>query len=412
MFVTAGKYRQVSPDCFAGNRNGDSAGICEAFIKYFIPQITIFAIMFVFGLFVCAIVIQWFYASFFFKRIFTLSKSAQQPNHQPAGVSIIICAKNEATNLLKHLPAILSQKYNGPYEVIVINDASGDDTPAVLQDLALTHGNLKIVSSSPSDERILKGKKHALSIGAAAASYDWLLLTDADCQPAGDQWLELMTAPLSQGKEIVAGYGEYEKTGGLLNAFIRWETMHSFLQYSTYALAGNPYMAVGRNMACTKSALLKAQASDIWNELPSGDDDLLVSICGNKHNVAVVSDPLAFTYTEAKATWREWAGQKQRHLSTGKYYKANIKLLLGLYGVSHAIIWAGFFILLCSPFWTMACALLAARCLTYWLIWMNTCMKLKEKSLVYLFPLFDIGWMIYNFAFFPYITWKNKNHWT
>jgi glycosyltransferase involved in cell wall biosynthesis len=381
-------------------------------MKSFIPWISIFAAMFLFGLFVCAIIIQWFYASWFFKRIFTSSKTTQEPDHLPAGVSIIICAKNEAANLLKHLPAILSQKYNGAYEVIVVNDASNDDTPTVLKELALKHHNLKIVDSSPSDERRLKGKKHALSIGAAVAHHEWLLLTDADCLPASDQWLELMTAPLGHGKEIVAGYGGYYKAGGLLNTFVRWETMHSFLQYSTYALAGKPYMAVGRNMACTKKTLLKAQASNIWNKLPSGDDDLLVSICGNKHNVAVVCDPLAFTYTAAKATWKEWAGQKQRHLSTGKYYKRAIKLLQGAYGVSHAVIWAGFFTLLFTPFWPMACALLAARCLTYWLTWMNTCIKLKEKSLVYLFPLFDVGWMIYNFAFFPYITWKNKNHWT
>src|SRR6185312_16266737 len=109
------------------------------------------------------------------------------------------------------------------------------------------------------DERNLQGKKFALSYGVVYAKNDWLLLTDADCAPTSNRWLEQMVAPLAAGKEIVAGYGGYNKTWGLLNAFIRWETLHTFLQYSAYSLAGKPYMAVGRNLACTKDILLKAQ---------------------------------------------------------------------------------------------------------------------------------------------------------
>ena len=220
-----------------------------------------------------------------------------------------------------------------------------------------------------------------------------------------------MVAPLGQGKEIVAGYGGYNNAPGLLNAFTRWETLHTFLQYSTYAQAGKPYMAVGRNMACTKTVFLQAQQSKIWNELPSGDDDLLVSICGNKENIAIVGGREAFTRTVAKSYWKDWAVQKQRHLSAGKYYKWDIKLLLGTYAFSHAALWIGFAISVCSCHWQVACLLMLARCFIYWLIWWRAAERLNEKSLVYFFPLFDLGWMIYNFAFLPYITWKNEQIW-
>jgi len=297
------------------------------------------------------------------------------------------------------------------YEVIAVNDASTDDTAQVLQELELQNDNLNVVTISPHTERNLPGKKYALSQGVAQAKYNWLLLADADCTPATGKWIQYMVAPLAAGKEIVAGYGGYLKTAGSLNAFIRWETLHTFLQYSTYIKVGKPYMGVGRNLACTKAVLQKAQQSEIWNALPSGDDDLLVSICGYKNNTAVICTQDAFTYSDAKKTWQEWMNQKQRHLSTGKYYKSNIKLLLGMYGVSHAALWLCFLVLLFTSYWKMVILLMVIRCTVYWLLWMVTNIKLQEKNQVYLFPFFDIGWMIYNFAFLPYITWKNKKNW-
>ena len=363
------------------------------------------------------VAVQCGYAFYFFRRIYSLSADRPLSVGKLCPVSVIICAKNEAANLRKNLPLILAQHYADTFEVIVVNDASTDDTKQVLAELMSQYDNLHCIEIAPDAVRNLKGKKHALAAGAAHAKHSWLVLTDADCAPASDQWLELMVAPLADGKEIVAGYSGYEKRGGMLNAFIRWETLHTFIQYSSYAIAGMPYMAVGRNLACTMNAIMAAQQSDIWNALPSGDDDLLVRIAGNAHNMAVVCAPEAFTSSTAKGSWAEWVAQKERHLSTGKYYLARVKLLLGGYAASHAAMWLTFFVLLFQlPFISKIFALFAigsfsVRCAIYWALWAKTATRLHERSLIYLFPLFDMAWMLYNCAFFPYITWKNKQHW-
>ncbi len=371
----------------------------------------------VYWLFLLAIAAQCGYALYFFRRIFFMPAAKQLPVTERQPVSIIICAKNEARNLQKNLPAILSQQYHNAagkpmFEVIVVNDNSTDNTASIMQEMERQYDNLWDVLITDTVERDLQGKKFALSYGVVYAKNDWLLLTDADCAPTSDHWLEQMVTPLAAGKEIVAGYGGYNKTWGLLNAFIRWETLHTFLQYSTYSLAGKPYMAVGRNLACTKNILLRAQKSDVWNALPSGDDDLLVSIAGNATNTAVVCHPSSFTYSDAKATWAEWIAQKQRHMSTGKYYSSDLKMLLADYAGSHAVVWIGFFILLSYAKWKIVAALFIARCIIYWILWIVTAVRLREKNLIYFFPFFDIGWMVYNFAFLPYITWKNKQQWT
>jgi len=341
--------------------------------------------------------------------------SLTEEDKQP--VSIIICAKNEAANLRKNLPSILAQRYSNAtgislYEVIVVNDASTDETEQVLNELELQYDNLWDVVIPEDMERNLQGKKFALSKGTAYASYEWLLLTDADCAPTSDQWLKKMVEPLAKGKQIVAGYGGYNKTGTMLNTFTRWETLHTFLQYSTYTLTGKPYMAVGRNLACTKRALQKAQASDRWNAVASGDDDMLVNISGTSNNTAIVCDQQAFTYTDAKKNFKDWVKQKQRHLSTGKYYNESTKFLLGLYGCSHAVLWISFGVLCALYFTKILLFIMFIRCIIYWWLWAVTAGKLDEKKLIILFPVFDIGWMVYNFTFYPYIISKNKQHWT
>src|SRR6185312_15853074 len=138
---------------------------------------------------------------------------------------------------------------------------------------------------------------------------------------------------------------------------------------------------------------------NVWNVLPSGDDDLLVSIAGNATNTAVVAAPSAFTYSDAKATWAEWIAQKQRHLSTGKYYNSNTKLFLADYAASHAVMWIGLFILLFYAKWKIVVLLFVVRCIIYWILWIATAIRVREKSLVYLLPFFDLGWMVYNFVF-------------
>ncbi len=368
-------------------------------------------------LFALAFIIQLELLLSVFIRIFFLPKAKSLPMADRKPVSIVICAKNEAANLSKNLPFILCQNYLNEegvpnFEVIVVNDGSADDTIQVLEGFAKNHSHLNIVNLLPNEIRLFKGKKHALGKGVNATQNDWLLFTDADCKPSSERWLELMVAPLATGKEIILGYGGYNTTIGLLNAFIRWETLHTFMLYSTAAQSGRPYMAVGRNMACIKSVFLQAQESSIWNAVPSGDDDLLVSVVATQVNTQVVSDKSAFTYSDAKETWGAWARQKQRHLSTGKFYKQGIKTYLTLYAGGHTMVWMFFIATAIVHPTTLLFGAMGLRCFLYWAIWLKTADRVNEKSLFYFFPLFDLGWMIYNFAFLPYIIWKNKKHWT
>lgn len=91
-------------------------------------------------------------------------------------LSIIVPARNEAPNLHRLLPSLNVQKYPGDLEIIVVNDNSEDKT-AVVADY---YGATVINTAGPPEGWL--GKPFALHQGAAAASGEWLLFTDADME--------------------------------------------------------------------------------------------------------------------------------------------------------------------------------------------------------------------------------------
>jgi len=349
---------------------------------------------------------------------------------------VIICARNEATNLERFLPQVLQQDYStGLFEVIVVNDGSTDGSTTLLATLQQQYPYLKVITLPADTVKDLPGKKYALRAGIAAAQHDRLLLTDADCRPASATWLRDMTAPEAA---IVLGYGAYEQQPGLLNRFICWETAHTCMQYAAYALAGKAYMGVGRNLCYNKSLLapLEQDATfrEVYRHTPSGDDDLLISAIATRSKPAICLEPSAHTISLPQSSWKAWWRQKTRHVSTGKFYPRAVKRLLGLYGLSHGLFWLLALLVLplslCRPpgapfsLWqlegclavpdpmmTIAWIAFVLRLALYWINAACWYRQLNEKKLFLFYPFGDLGWALYNVILSPYILWKNKQAW-
>jgi cellulose synthase/poly-beta-1,6-N-acetylglucosamine synthase-like glycosyltransferase len=92
-------------------------------------------------------------------------------------VSAIIPARNEEASIARTVESVAAQPEIG--EVIVVNDQSTDRTGEILAQLAARIPKLRVLSTGELP-RGWVGKNHAASLGAAAATGDWLLFTDAD----------------------------------------------------------------------------------------------------------------------------------------------------------------------------------------------------------------------------------------
>ncbi len=341
--------------------------------------------------------IQFFYYLFFFTRLaFFKQKTGGSTQTHP--VSVIICSRDEAENLAKNLLGSLVQKYSTTHEVIVINDNSLDESKYILEEFQRKYKHLQLVELKQ-EAKFIPGKKFPLSIGIKTAKHEIVLLTDADCVPASEFWIDKMQQGYREGTEIVLGYGALHRKKGLLNKLVRWETFHTALQYLSYAIAGIPYMGVGRNLSYKKSVFFRHKGFSSHNHVPGGDDDLFINRAANSKNISVVIDKDSFTLARPATSWKQWRRQKARHYTTSKYYKGLHKFLLSLYAISHFLFYPLFVATLLFFSWQWALMVFGIRFLLQALVMFRVTRKLNEKDLFPWFLLLDI-WMFFYYLVF------------
>ncbi len=119
-------------------------------------------------------------------------------------LSVIIPCFNAANTIAVQLEALAQQHWCEPWEVIVSNNGSTDETLAIVEQYQEKLPNLRIVDSSDQP-----GAAHARNIGASAAAGVVLAFCDADDEVAPG-WVAAMGEALSK-YDFVACKREYNK---------------------------------------------------------------------------------------------------------------------------------------------------------------------------------------------------------
>ena len=126
-----------------------------------------------------------------------MSKTNRAPE-----VSVIICALNAASTLPRQLKALENQETELPYEVILVDNGSDDDTRAVMEAWAQepreNKFTVKVVDASATP-----GIPAARNTGARAASGRVLAFCDADDE-VSPQWVQAFSEV--QDKELAGGW--------------------------------------------------------------------------------------------------------------------------------------------------------------------------------------------------------------
>ncbi|MBW6490161.1 MAG: glycosyltransferase [Lentimicrobium sp.] len=339
--------------------------------------------------------IQLIYYWIIFSRLAFYNPSKRPVSEKREPVSVVICAKNEYRNLVRFLPLILEQNYP-EYEVIVVNDASDDDTFYLLRELSGKYSHLKVVHIHQ-NLNFYVGKKFPLSIGIKSAKYNTLLLTDADCYPAGTEWISSMQSVFTDKTRVVLGYGAYLPMPGILNKMIRFDTLNVAMQYMSLALAKLPYMGVGRNLAYHKELFFNSGGFMKHYKISSGDDDLFINEVAHGWNTRIQPLSEAITYSKPKVTLGSWFRQKRRHLTTGSFYRITHKITLGLFSFSQLAFYTLLILLLSFGVdWKLLLGIYLVRLFTQIFIIKKCMIRLGEKNFLLLIPFFELFLMMVN----------------
>ncbi|MBK8831545.1 MAG: glycosyltransferase [Saprospiraceae bacterium] len=304
------------------------------------------------------------------------------------GVSIVIAVKNGSETLIKHFEAFLSQEYP-LYEIIIVNDHSSTEEQKNLEEMV--QGLAQVTLYHSTDQ---PGKKQALTLGINKAKYELILCTDADCRPAGKEWIESMVM-LSHGDNLVLGYSPYEQTKGLLNLFIRFETVMTGIQYLSWAVIGSPYMGVGRNMLYPRKLFQQEDPYKDQKHIPYGDDDLWVQQASSKRRLLSIQRKHHMSFHHLPPSWKQWFKQKHRHLSAGHHYQMKAWWQPGLYAMALMSHWVLLpFLMMSSPD-NMILAGFFLGLAVRWDTYRRWTSRLGDRDTALWYPFLEVGYALY-----------------
>lgn len=262
-----------------------------------------------------------------YRNLYTHAQK-QKPEGDTPPLSVIINAKDAATDLAQNLPYILEQDYP-EFEVIVVYDQSSDDgCEDVLKLLQDKYPHLHY-SFIPNSARYISHKKLGITMGIKASRHEWLVFTEPNCRPSSNQWLRMMARNFTPDTEIVLGYSNYEKAKGWFNRKVTFDTLLNSMRFLGYAINGHPYMGCGRNLAYRKSLYYEQKGFTSHLNLQRGEDDLFVNQTTNGKNTRVEASSESIVRITAPHYKKDWYEEKLSYTMTSRLYKGMSRYLMG-----------------------------------------------------------------------------------
>jgi chlorobactene glucosyltransferase len=120
---------------------------------------------------------------------------------QPALVSVVIPARDEARNVARCLHSVLATSWPA-LEVLVVDDHSTDGTGDIARTIAARDPRVRVLDNPPLPDGWM-GKQWACATGAAAARGEVLAFVDADTTHAPDLLPRAVAAMRARGAALL-----------------------------------------------------------------------------------------------------------------------------------------------------------------------------------------------------------------
>ncbi len=297
----------------------------------------------------------------FVRGLLRLKKQhAAVPEAWPS-VSVIVPARNEAEVLERTLHSLLGQDYPGEWEIVVVDDRSGDGTPQILKALTANHPRLRFITVTELHPR--SPKKNALALGIRSSTAEVIVTTDADCE-YHPGWLRALLMPMTDGVGVVAGMTVFDLPDGPVPFWQKLQWLDFVVQQFLAAGAigaGIPASCNGSNLAYRRAVYNEIAGFGSSKAVVSGDDVLFAQRVSKLTMWRVVfathSDSVVKSLPVQSV--REMFHQRIRWASKGLTYRRSmLTFLFGIY--AYYLMWCAVpLVMLLAP-WTIPALTLIA----------------------------------------------------
>lgn len=229
------------------------------------------------------------------------------------GISVVMTVDDEGEDLKKNLPQWLDQSYGGRYQVIVV--VSGND-PQVESILKRYSGSPSLYTTFiPSSSRYMSRKKLAVTIGVKAARYDWVLLTDVDCYPEKDTFLDSISRRSISGDcQMVLGYSNFSSDAPSARLF---DNTYSLYRQLALSQRGRTAGYSGKVVLFRKSMFIEGKGYDGNLKYTRGEFEFLANKFSTESNTLVFASPDAMVI-EDTPSHKGWTNKCLNYLAIRK----------------------------------------------------------------------------------------------
>lgn len=364
----------------------------------------------IFYVFIGIILLQFgYYLGVFGRFIFA---GPQQVAQKKLPVSVLVLAKNNAEQVKKLVPKLLSQNYPD-FELVLIDNASSDETIDAMEALELEYPTIVRLVKVENNEAFWGSKKYALTLGIKASRKEYLLFIEADCEPTSNDWLMHMASQFTMSKTIVLGFSAYRLVkNSLLNKLIRYDALINATQRFAWAKSGLPFTGDGRNLAYKKEEFFKRNGYINHMNIRTGEDALFINEAANNKNTAICYTPESFVYTDAPSTFKAWVLDKRKAAYTTTFFKTSDQAKLKVFIWLQALFFVLMAVLIIVQFnWMVLVPVIVFRYLVCWIVMAQSAAKLNEKDTVYWYPFIEIMLIFTQLYVFTVNLLSKKAYW-
>lgn len=177
------------------------------------------------------------------------------PEEQPF-ITIMIPAHNEEVMIEHTINYLMNNLNYEKYEVLVTDDGSTDETPAILERLQSVYDNLRVVTIKKN-----QGKAHAFNVGGGFARGEFILSNDADSIPEPDALWKYMSYFMGEehaNTAAVTANMDVQNRSTIIakSQTVEFSSIVGVIKRSQVSALGNMYAYSGANTMYRRDALI------------------------------------------------------------------------------------------------------------------------------------------------------------
>lgn len=350
------------------------------------PELLNLAPILLLYVFIAIVIVQLFYYLGVFSSFSFSKENENNPKRIP--VSVIVYARNQAEDVKRLLPNLVNQNYHD-YELVLVDNASSDETLDIFKEYAQMFSNIRLCRVE-NNEAFWNNKKYAHTLAIKASKNEYLLFIDAEQNIDNEFWIISMASNFTFNKTIILGPSMYKKAKGFFNKIIRYDSVFSQLHSFSWVNYGAPFSYFSKNLGYKKEEFYKVNGFITHMNNRLGEHEFFINEASLSKNTTYTISKNAFVYLEPITKLNEWQSKKNEDEMVLSKLNNGTRFKVRFFNASQFLFFLLAIALLSLQIeWIITTIIICFRYVISWVVVGKSLGKFQQKDLIWMFPILE-----------------------